>query len=78
MAYEIDNMEGLSVREGKDGEILITMISDDNFNTFLQRTILIEFALPPDVADQAGKKKEAPDEDAVAGDPKASGSPQAK
>lgn len=78
MAYEIDNMEGLAVREGEDGEILITMISDDNFNTFLQRTILIEFALLPDAVGQAGKKDQAPAEDAVASDPQSTGSPQAK
>ena len=30
---QIDNMEGLAAHAGKDGETIITMISDDNFNT---------------------------------------------
>jgi hypothetical protein len=47
MSREIDNMEGLAVRERPGGETLITMISDDNFNKLLQRTVLLEFALPP-------------------------------
>ncbi len=41
----IDNMEGLAVTRLKSGDILITMISDDNFNSFLQRTILLQFLL---------------------------------
>ncbi len=59
MAYEIDNMEGLAVREGPDGETLITMISDDNFNSFLQRTVLLEFALPAP-ASHAAESQPAP------------------
>lgn len=43
---EIDNMEGLSVHRRPDGTTIITMISDDNFNKFLQRTVLLQFALP--------------------------------
>jgi hypothetical protein len=43
---EIDNMEGLAVREEPSGEVLITMISDDNFNHLMQRTIMLQFALP--------------------------------
>jgi hypothetical protein len=42
---EIDNMEGLAVHAGADGAIIITMISDDNFNRSLQRTVLLQFAL---------------------------------
>jgi hypothetical protein len=45
MAYEIDNMEGLAVHRGTRGETLLTLISDDNFNSFLQRTVLLQFAL---------------------------------
>ncbi|WP_162419819.1 esterase-like activity of phytase family protein [Microvirga brassicacearum] len=42
-SQQIDNTEGLAVhREGRD--IILTMISDDNFNGF-QRTLLLEFAL---------------------------------
>lgn len=43
-SHRIDNMEGLAVhREGS--ETIISMISDNNFNTRLQRTLLLEFAL---------------------------------
>jgi hypothetical protein len=42
---EIDNMEGLAVHTGAGGEIIVTMISDDNFNPALQRTVLLQFAL---------------------------------
>ncbi len=46
LAYEVDNMEGLSVRAGENGEAILDIISDDNQNRMLQRTILIRFALP--------------------------------
>ena len=42
---EIDNMEGLAVTRAANGEILLTAISDDNFNRYLQRTVLLQFAL---------------------------------
>lgn len=42
---EIDNMEGIAAHVAPSGEIIITMISDDNFNHGLQRTILLQFAL---------------------------------
>jgi len=61
MGQEIDNMEGLAVREGPSGETLITMISDDNFNALLQRTVLLEFALPAE-----GKAASATGEEAAA------------
>jgi hypothetical protein len=41
---EIDNMEGLSVHRGAGGEIVLTLISDDNFS-LLQRTLLLQFVL---------------------------------
>jgi hypothetical protein len=44
LGYEIDNMEGLSVHRGADGEIVLTLISDDNFSP-LQRTLLLQFTL---------------------------------
>lgn len=44
MSYNIDNMEGLSVHRSKAGQTIITMISDDNYNRFLQRTLLLQFA----------------------------------
>jgi hypothetical protein len=46
MSYQIDNMEGLAVRTGRDGETLVTLVSDDN-HSMLQRTILLEFELKP-------------------------------
>jgi hypothetical protein len=42
---EIDNMEGLAVHAGPNGSTIISMISDDNFNRFLQRTVLLQFLL---------------------------------
>ena len=44
-SYEIDNMEGLAVHRGARGETVLSLISDDNFNRLLQRTILLQFAL---------------------------------
>jgi hypothetical protein len=44
LGYEIDNMEGLDVHRADDGEIVLTMISDDNFS-LLQRTLLLQFTL---------------------------------
>lgn len=41
---DIDNMEGIAVHEGPGGETRITLVSDDNFNTW-ERTLLLEFAL---------------------------------
>lgn len=44
LGQEIDNMEGMAVHlEG--GRTIITLISDDNFSIFLQRTVLLEFEL---------------------------------
>ena len=45
LASEIDNMEGLAWHRSPSGEIILTLISDDNFNHFLQRTLLLQFAL---------------------------------
>lgn len=42
---QIDNMEGLAVREGPAGETFIYVVSDDN-QSRLQRTLLLQFALP--------------------------------
>lgn len=41
----IDNMEGLAATRLKDGNVLITMISDDNFSHMLQRTVLLQFSV---------------------------------
>jgi hypothetical protein len=40
----IDNMEGIAVRRGAEGETLLYLISDDNFSP-LQRTLLLMFEL---------------------------------
>jgi len=47
MHENIDNMEGLSLRRGADGKILLYMISDDNYDHALQRTVLLMFELAP-------------------------------
>ncbi len=41
----IDNMEGIAAHRGAGGETILTLISDDNFNRFLQRTIVLQFAV---------------------------------
>jgi hypothetical protein len=43
--FEIDNMEGMAVHRGPRGEAVVTLVSDDNFNRFLQRTVLLQFTL---------------------------------
>jgi hypothetical protein len=43
--YEIDNMEGMAIHRSAGGETVVTLISDDNFSRFLQRTVLLQFAL---------------------------------
>jgi len=44
LGYEIDNMEGLSVHRAAGGEIVLTLVSDDNFS-MVQRTLLLQFTL---------------------------------
>ncbi len=44
LRFEIDNMEGLAVHQTPAGEIILTLISDDNFSA-LQRTELLQFTL---------------------------------
>lgn len=46
----VDNMEGLTVRE-ENGRTRIYLVSDDNFNAF-QRTLLMKFELTPSSARQ--------------------------
>lgn len=48
MSQEIDNMEGIAVHRGPRGETVLTLISDDNFNGFLQRNLLLQFTLHPE------------------------------
>ncbi len=45
MSHEIDNMEGLSAHQGPRGETILTLISDNNFNGFLQRTLILQFSM---------------------------------
>jgi len=40
-----DNLEGLAVWRSDDGQLRLTMISDDNF-AFFQKTEIVEYALP--------------------------------
>ena len=44
---DIDNMEGVAVHQGPNGETRILLVSDNNFNGW-ERTLLLEFALPAD------------------------------
>ena len=41
----VDNFEGLGVRTLPDGQTRVTIVSDNNFNSF-QRTLLLEFSFP--------------------------------
>lgn len=44
LGSEIDNMEGLAIhRDSRSKRTVLTVISDNNFNSFLQRTILLQF-----------------------------------
>jgi hypothetical protein len=43
MGYQIDNMEGIGVHRDAKGQIVLTLVSDDNFSP-LQRTILLQFS----------------------------------
>lgn len=49
--FQIDNLEGMSLRELPTGEVLITLVSDNN-HSLLQRTLLLQFAwretIPPE------------------------------
>jgi hypothetical protein len=47
MGYQIDNLEGLSISRASNGEVLFTLVSDDNFSP-LQRTILLQFLFTPE------------------------------
>jgi hypothetical protein len=45
LAQRIDNFEALAVHRATDGRTVLTLLSDDNFSK-LQRTLLMQFALP--------------------------------
>ena len=60
MDQQIDNMEGMALHTNTQGDTIVTLISDDNFNTILQRTILLQFVLRQDgTADGAVSRKAA-------------------
>ncbi|MEN0001069.1 MAG: esterase-like activity of phytase family protein [Pseudomonadota bacterium] len=44
MAYQIDNMEGLSIAPISEGRVRLTLVSDDN-KSLLQRNLLLEFEM---------------------------------
>jgi len=44
LGYEIDNMEGLAVHRAANGDVVLTLVSDDNFSV-IQRTLLLQFTL---------------------------------
>ena len=44
-SFEIDNMEGIAVHRASNGDTVISVISDDNFNRMLQRTLFLQFTL---------------------------------
>lgn len=44
MGYQVDNMEGLGVHRNAAGDVVLTLISDDNFS-ILQRTLLLQFRM---------------------------------
>ncbi len=46
LSSEIDNMEALGVHKDARGQTVLTIMSDDNFNRTLQRTLLLQFTLP--------------------------------
>lgn len=47
LSSQINNMEGIAVSEDADGRVILTLVSDDNYNV-LQRTLILQFALAPD------------------------------
>ncbi|EGV28622.1 hypothetical protein ThidrDRAFT_3614 [Thiorhodococcus drewsii AZ1] len=47
MSEAIDNFEGVSLRRDADGKTYVYLISDDNYDPMLQRTLLLMFELEP-------------------------------
>jgi hypothetical protein len=43
--FEIDNMEAIAAHQEPNGTTVLTLLSDNNYNRFLQRTLLLRFAL---------------------------------
>lgn len=42
---QIDNFEAMATHTGADGATVLTLVSDNNFNNSLQRTLLVQFTL---------------------------------
>lgn len=55
MAAEIDNMEALALSRNARGQTVLTIMSDNNFNGFLQRTLLLQFTLDGHTAQRAAR-----------------------
>lgn len=55
MLAEIDNMEALALSRNAAGRTMLTLMSDNNFNGFLQRSLLLQFTLAEPAA--AGPRK---------------------
>lgn len=56
LGHEIDNLEGLAMHRTAKGETILTLISDDNFNGYLQRNLLLQFAWPDANAPKAAAR----------------------
>ena len=65
-SFEIDNMEGLAVHRGAGGETIVSLISDDNFNHLLQRTLFLQFTLLDEEPRSAARPMTCDAADAVA------------
>jgi hypothetical protein len=52
-SFNIDNMEAIAAYRGPSGETVLTLMSDDNFSP-LQRTLIMQFALPQRMPVSAG------------------------
>ena len=44
MRCQVDNMEAISVHSDASGDIVLTLMSDDNYSS-IQRTLLLQFTL---------------------------------
>lgn len=53
MTSEIDNMEALALSRNARGQTVLTIMSDNNFNSMLQRSLLLQFTLVEATAGRA-------------------------
>ena len=54
MRHEIDNMEAMSLHRDARRRLVLTMMSDDNFNRLLQRTLLLQFVVDEEALKRRG------------------------